>query len=265
MLSAPRALVAAILLVSALPPSAWAATPAVGSATRRVVTIQAGDRLGSGFAYRHRGLLLTNAHVVTGTRRVVVVTSSGRRANGTVVALDSQRDLALIHTSIALSPLRVRHGRLRAGDDVYAIGSSLGLPGTVSRGVVSAIRQGGAIQTDAPVNPGNSGGPLLDGRGRVIGVTTSEDPDAHGIAFAVPISHAKYLRPGTIIDARSPTTWWRWAAVAAFALLLTGGCALLLRRRRRPGRRAMDVRLRPSSATVTSYDPEPSVRLKRND
>src|SRR5947209_1491307 len=153
--------------------SAMAKSSRIVVATHGVVTVMTADRQGTAFAFRRRGLLVTNAHVVGSGRRVTVVTPGGHRAPGVVIAVDARDDLALIRTpTLRLAPLKVRRAVPQPGQAVYAIGSPLGLPGTVSRGVVSAVRAGGAIQTDAPVNPGNSGGPLVDSNGRVLGVTT---------------------------------------------------------------------------------------------
>jgi putative serine protease PepD len=164
---------------------------------------------GSGFVIDLRGHVLTNAHVVEGGRTVTVVLSDRRRLPARVVGADTAHDIAVVAIDAADSPPPLTFGRsadVRVGDPVLAIGSPLGLAGTVTGGIVSAmnreVRLGGgerktALQTDASINPGNSGGPLVNARGEVIGVNTAiatlsrgGGSGSIGIGFAIPVDRA---------------------------------------------------------------------------
>ncbi|MEO3868449.1 trypsin-like peptidase domain-containing protein [Nonomuraea sp. B12E4] len=170
-----------------------------------VVSIEAGRAGGSGFAVDDRGHILTNAHVVSGEPEVTVVLNDGRRLNARVIGEDDGEDLAVLEVGYPedLTPATLgRSSDLAVGDQVLAIGSPLGLTGTVTAGIVSAtdreVRLGGhqrtAVQTDASINPGNSGGPLVNTRGEVVGVNTaiaaSRGGGNIGIGFAIPIDRA---------------------------------------------------------------------------
>jgi putative serine protease PepD len=155
-----------------------------------------GSGTGSGFVLDDRGHVLTNAHVVSGSRQVQVAFADGRRSAAEVVGTDTATDIAALGVS----------ADLRVGEAVLAVGSPLGLSGTVTSGIVSAVdrepRRGAAtIQTDAPINPGNSGGPLLDAAGRVVGINTSIASLGSGnigIGFAVPIDRAAAVAEGLL-------------------------------------------------------------------
>jgi hypothetical protein len=172
-----------------------------------IVQIETASGRGSGFFVRS-DTVVTNVHVVGASSAVVIRRADGSTAVARVTATSPAHDLALLitdrvdpqQTSLPLgSALDVR-----VGQDVLAIGSALGtLQNTVTRGIVSAVRQSGAavlVQTDAAVNPGNSGGPLLDRRGTAIAITTMGYIDRQGLNFAVAAEHARALlegRPGT--------------------------------------------------------------------
>ena len=161
---------------------------------------------GSGFVLDKQGHILTNNHVIDNAQRVEVTLADKHKYKATVVGVDKQHDLALLQiTAPDLVPATLSESNgLVVGQRVYAIGNPFGLSGTMTRGIISAIRSIGvqsgspiedAIQTDAAVNPGNSGGPLLNSRGEVIGITTliasaGADQSA-GIGFAIPINTAK--------------------------------------------------------------------------
>ncbi|WP_407563790.1 S1C family serine protease [Streptomyces sp. 184] len=172
-----------------------------------VVSVQAGGRQGSGFVFDDRGRILTNAHVVGGATDASVVLHSGRRVDAEVLGRNTGRDVAVLEVAGAYAPRPLPMGRaadLSVADSVLAIGSPLGLSGTVTSGIVSAVDRevslgGGAeqpaVQTDASINPGNSGGPLVDARGRVVGINTANVSDRDGggsigIGFAVPVEDA---------------------------------------------------------------------------
>jgi S1-C subfamily serine protease len=165
-----------------------------------------GASTGSGFVIDQDGHVLTNAHVVESGGAVVVVYSDGRREPATIVGTDPATDVAVLQVAPGGAPpaLTLRMPRdLRVGEAVLAVGSPLGLTGTVTAGIVSAVdrmtgfgderNRQSAIQTDAPINPGNSGGPLVDTAGRVVGMNTaiaSLGPGNIGIGFAIPADRA---------------------------------------------------------------------------
>ncbi|MBB5133002.1 putative serine protease PepD [Thermocatellispora tengchongensis] len=172
-----------------------------------VVSVETGGGNGSGFVIDATGHILTNAHVVDGRTQVSVVFDDGRRASAEVVGSDETNDLAVlaVRDATALTPAVLgRSADVAVGDQVLAIGSPLGLQGTVTSGIVSAVDRevpfGGsgagltALQTDASINPGNSGGPLVNARGEVIGVNTAilsrRGGGSIGIGFAIPIDRA---------------------------------------------------------------------------
>ena len=161
---------------------------------------------GSGFLLDKQGHILTNAHVIEGGQRIEVTLSDKHKYKATIVQIDKGHDLALLLINAPnLVPATLSESTgLTVGQRVYAIGNPFGLSGTMTRGIISAIRSirgpqnnpiEDAIQTDASVNPGNSGGPLLNSRGEVIGITTliaSNGADqSSGIGFAIPINTAK--------------------------------------------------------------------------
>ncbi len=158
---------------------------------------------GSGFVYDRQGHIVTNQHVVDGAGAVTVTFSNGRAYKATVVGSDASTDLAVLKVDAPRSllvPLALgSSSALSVGDGVVAIGSPFGLEETVTAGIVSALdRQmeaqngftiNGAIQTDAALNHGNSGGPLLDLQGRVVGVNSqiaSKSGGSDGVGFAIP-------------------------------------------------------------------------------
>jgi S1-C subfamily serine protease len=162
---------------------------------------------GSGFILNKDGLILTNNHVIENGQKVEVTLYDKHQYKAQVVGVDKGHDLALIKIdapNLVPATLAETSTGLTVGQRVYAIGNPFGLSGTMTRGIISAIRSvrgpennpiEDAIQTDASVNPGNSGGPLLNSRGEVIGVTTmiaSNGADqSSGIGFAIPINTAK--------------------------------------------------------------------------
>jgi S1-C subfamily serine protease len=164
---------------------------------------------GSGFILDRQGHIATNYHVVADAQNIEVQTMDKHRYKATVIGKDQRHDLALLQINAPnLQPVMLASSAdLVPGQKVYAIGNPFGLNGTMTSGIISAIRSirgpmGGeidnAIQTDAAINPGNSGGPLLNSRGEVIGINTliatnpneSVDQSA-GIGFAIPIDTAK--------------------------------------------------------------------------
>jgi S1-C subfamily serine protease len=161
---------------------------------------------GSGFILDKQGHILTNNHVIDNAQRVEVTLYDKHKYKATVVGVDKGHDLALLLIDAPnLQPATLAESQgLTVGQRVYAIGNPFGLSGTMTRGIISAIRSihgpnnnpiEDAIQTDAAVNPGNSGGPLLNSRGEVIGITTlianNGADQSSGIGFAIPVNTAK--------------------------------------------------------------------------
>ena len=208
--SAPAA-VATPARPSATPPGlvdvAAAVLPGVVS-----VEVQGAERItgGSGFVVDDQRHIVTNNHVVGSEGTITVVTNTGQRLSGTVIGRDVDTDIAVLRMvgGVRLKPLPLGVGTsVRVGEAVLAVGAPLGLSGTVTAGIVSALdrevllgaaQAGGgeaarqsAIQTDASINPGNSGGPLVNARGLVIGVNTAiatlDGQGSIGIGFAIPI------------------------------------------------------------------------------
>ncbi len=176
---------------------------------------RAGDVVGgSAFVVDSRGYLVTNSHVLQGAVSVTVVSSTGQRMAATIVGRDEATDIAVLHVaSLRLAPLRLGvSSAARVGEPVLAVGAPLGLHGTVTAGIISAlereVRLGSArqtaIQTDASITPGNSGGPLVNARAEVIGVNTAiatvEGAGITGIGFAIPIDRAAAVAERLILN-----------------------------------------------------------------
>jgi 2-alkenal reductase len=182
-----------------------------------VVRITVGQGLGSGFLIDTQGHIITNNHVVAGSRGQVRVAFSGLfETIGEVIGTDPDSDIAVVKVEEipeGAQPVELGDSnQLRVGQRTIAIGNPLGQDRTVTTGIVSALGRtiaeepggysiGGAIQTDAAINPGNSGGPLLDAQGRVIGMNTailSRSGTSSGIGFAVPINLIKKVAASLI-------------------------------------------------------------------
>jgi S1-C subfamily serine protease len=217
------------------PASPGSLVDAVARTARSVVNLCAGRVLGAGVIVDPSGILLTNDHVVAEVVRrigpaaagadtapvtVTAVFQDGRELQAAVLFSDPEEDIALLRLQPADSAERFsaavlgNSGNLRVGEDVFALGNPLGLSHTLSRGIVSALdrtdvlpnRRVPVIQLDAAINVGNSGGPLFDLGGNLVGIVTARIADvrgarAEGIAFALPIDHVRaFLRAVTSGD-----------------------------------------------------------------
>lgn len=160
---------------------------------------------GSGVLIDAEGRFLSNHHVVHGASAIEAELADGRVLLADVLGVDPATDLALLRvdaSSVPFAPL-ADSNRLRVGDLALALGSPLGLAKTVTLGIVSALGRTlpsttgraieGVIQTDAPLNPGNSGGPLVDGSGAIVGINTAVAARAQGVCFAIPSNTAAFV------------------------------------------------------------------------
>jgi S1-C subfamily serine protease len=177
----------------------------VAASLPAIVSVDAGQSRGTGF-FVAPDLVVTNAHVIGQQIDATLRFDNGRTAPGRLERLSRELDLALLRSSVrlpdaAVLSLGAARG-LRAGQEILVIGSPLGLQSTVTRGIVSALRDANGVllvQTDAAINPGNSGGPLLDRQGRVVGIATLKQGEAESLGFAVAAEHARDL-----VDGRAP-------------------------------------------------------------
>jgi S1-C subfamily serine protease len=206
--------------------------PSVQSVVARsapaVVLVTAGSggdgSLGSGFLVDRRGRVLTNAHVVDEEKTVTVTFDDGTESEATVLGRDPSTDLAVLAVKgvpAGVAPLPLgRSADLVVGDPVIAIGNPFGLERTATTGIVSALKRvisapnnfqiQNVVQTDAAINQGNSGGPLLDARGRVIGINSqiaTESGGSDGIGFAVPIDTIRPVADAIVATGKVEHAW----------------------------------------------------------
>lgn len=190
-------IVVAALFASSLP--AYAIDFDAEETYESVFIVCSGNALGSGFAIGSN-CIVTNAHVIQAPKHVTVRSYDGKERAAQVVGLDENQDIAvLIVNDVEFPVLTIADSEnIRTGDDVYAIGAPKSMAYTLTKGVISAkerkIGQHTYIQTDAPINEGSSGGPLLNSRGEVLGMNTLKMTDSEGLGLAIPAnSICEYL------------------------------------------------------------------------
>jgi len=227
---------------------------------------------GSGVVVTPDGYLLTNEHVVQRVEEARVSFVDGRTVAAVVAGRDPATDLAVLRAQAASLPYAqlASAQRLRAGQLVVAVGNPYGFESTVSAGVVSALgrslrsRQGrlieGIVQHTAALNPGNSGGPLVDAHGAVTGINTAIIPNAQGIGFAIPATTAQWVLTQILTQGRVRRAWLGIAArdrpldlrlVRALSLSATRAVEVLSREKDGP---AADSDLRPGDLIVAVND-----------
>lgn len=182
-----------IIVVQLLPVSVSAMEFEAETIYNSVMVVFSGQSMGSGFAVGEHSII-TNAHVIEGTSGVLIRTYSGDSFRASVEVIDNQLDIAVLTVSgtsfVALKPADFDSAKI--GDDVYTVGAPNNMAYTLTKGILSAkdrkIGSRSYIQTDAAINSGNSGGPLLNAAGEVLGVNTLKMSDSEGISLAIPMT-----------------------------------------------------------------------------
>jgi serine protease Do len=207
-----KAVIAAVLALACLwlaPTAALALDFDTDEIYPSVVVVYSGDSMGSGFALG-QSCLITNAHVIGNKASVYVTTYAGDRIRVRVESIDTKLDIAVLSvSSMIFTPLAAADlEECKVGDDVYTIGAPNAMAYTLTKGILSAkdrkVYGRKYLQTDAAINSGNSGGPLLTADGRVLGVNTLKMSDSEGIGLAIPITevYAFLERQAISVDAK---------------------------------------------------------------
>lgn len=195
--------VMAVLLATSLP--AFAIGFVAEEVYESVFVVYSGNSLGSGFAIG-KDCIITNAHVIGNPDKVIVKSYSGEEYPAFVVGIDNEQDIAVLGVSGMEFPyLTIADASsMKTGDDIYAIGAPKSMAYTLTKGVVSAqnreIRGQKYIQIDAAINEGNSGGPLLNDSGQVLGINTLKMSDSEGIGLAIPMETVKSFLLGLNLE-----------------------------------------------------------------
>lgn len=206
-----KAFMLSIIIILACPFNTFALDgDEIQDVLQSVVVIRTQNSIGSGFAVDPQ-LVITNAHVVSGSSKVSIETYSGSNIEGKIIKIDDNVDLALVQVEgIEFVPLILGETEASAGDDVYAIGAPSNIPFTLTKGIVSAgtrwIDNYDYVQIDASINTGNSGGPLLNETGEVIGINTLKLSHAEGIGFALKTSYIVEFMQKGITEQESNTS-----------------------------------------------------------
>ncbi len=179
---------------------------------RGVVTVATEKSSGSGFIIDASGYIITNQHVIAGNKFIRVITYNGKSYNAEIVGSDDFHDVALLKIGGNIFPT-LEFGdsdSVQIGEKVIAIGNPLGLSFTVTEGIVSALHRAGPnglnnyVQTDVTLNPGNSGGPLIDKKGKVIGMNNFKLGQAEGLGFALESNIVKKVKETLLQAAQNP-------------------------------------------------------------
>jgi S1-C subfamily serine protease len=171
----------------------------IESAVKSVVTIKTDIAQGSGFIVADGGYVVTNAHVIEGASAAAIITYDGQSHSVSVIGKDGNMDIALLKINdTGYNPLKLGNSNnVQVGEKVIAIGNPLGLQFSVSEGIISAVDRAGTnnlnayLQTDASLNPGNSGGPLIDVNGEAIGINNFKISGSENIGFALESNYIK--------------------------------------------------------------------------
>ncbi|MCK6077458.1 S1C family serine protease [Paenibacillus silvae] len=167
---------------------------------KKVVTIESGEGLGSGFLYNNKGDVITNAHVVEGSKEVTVRTLDHQEYQGIVIGIGEETDIAVVRVPdlVKIEPLPISSAKAEVGDEILALGSPLGFENTVTTGIISGLDRSFEIepyiytnlyQISAPITNGNSGGPLINAEtGEVLGINSTVVKQEGGIGFSIPIT-----------------------------------------------------------------------------
>ena len=170
----------------------------IEDAIKSVVTVRTDVSQGTGFIISNDGYIVTNAHVLVGGRKISIITYKGKIKNAEFIGYDRNLDIALLKVNGSYSKLELADSNnVQIGEKVIAIGNPLGLQFSVSQGIVSGVHRRGPngldayIQTDAALNPGNSGGPLINKEGKVIGINNFKIGGGENLGFALESNYIK--------------------------------------------------------------------------